>query len=208
MNETVTKTNGHAITTGLTSYLSTGRWPKGASYVQRLLNGLRRGLERAVVEHGDKVDEYAACIIQSACRHEARALLLQRKLRREVDALTTDQYLALLRDIGSATDARDKCLRALRLDRRDSADVFDGIYSDLSTTQEQARDAAINALETPQADGAPLPADAADRSATGQAQTPAADSADDPLGNGIRAAMIGGIFAADANQEGGVPCPQ
>jgi hypothetical protein len=116
MNKRMTKGNRLAITSGLSSYLSTGRWPKGASYVQRLVSGLRRGLEYAIAERGIKAEEYAVCLIQSACRHEARALLLQRKLRNEVENLTTDQYLAVLRDLSAATDARDRCLKGLRLD--------------------------------------------------------------------------------------------
>jgi hypothetical protein len=55
-------------------------------------------------------------LIQSACRHEARALLLQRKLRNEVESLTTDQYLAVLRDLSAATEARDRALKGLKLD--------------------------------------------------------------------------------------------
>ena len=35
-----------SITTGLSSSLTTGRWPRGASYVQRLVSGLRRDLLR------------------------------------------------------------------------------------------------------------------------------------------------------------------
>jgi hypothetical protein len=102
------------ITVGTYSYLSTGRWPKGASYVGKTLKGLRRDLERAVNERGTKVEEWAACLIQSACRHEARAQLLQRKLR--LETLTPDQYFACLRDISAATDSRDRCVKALGLD--------------------------------------------------------------------------------------------
>jgi hypothetical protein len=105
------------ITVGIFSAFSTGRFPAGASYVQRLILQMRRGLEEALAERdGDKTPVWAAAMIQSACRHEGRALLLQRKLVQEAATLTTDQFIALLRDFSQATDQRDKCLKGLRLD--------------------------------------------------------------------------------------------
>jgi hypothetical protein len=104
------------ITVGIFSFLSTGRLPVGAGYVQRLILQMRRGLEKALEEREDKTPVWSAAMVQSACRHEARALLIQRKLVQENETLTVDQYLAVLRDFSQATDARDRCLKGLKLD--------------------------------------------------------------------------------------------
>jgi hypothetical protein len=118
--------NRNAIVSGLSSFLATGRWPRGASYVPTLLNGLRAGLAAAYRDRpSDLTPEFADSLIQSALRHEGRALLLQRKLRLQSDDLTLDQTRAVLADISDATDRRDRCIRQLGLDRKAKATIED-----------------------------------------------------------------------------------
>jgi hypothetical protein len=75
---------------------------------------LRRELEGAVTAQGRDVGVYHSALIQSACRHETRAQLLQRYLRESPD-LTLAERCQLLDGIGRATDARDKCLDRMGL---------------------------------------------------------------------------------------------
>src|SRR5262245_13126618 len=77
--------NGNAASHCVYAYLATGRLPKGAADIGRLMNSFRFELESAVRgKHGD-VTLHAAALVQTACRHEARAQLLQRYLRVEPD---------------------------------------------------------------------------------------------------------------------------
>jgi hypothetical protein len=95
---------------------SLGRTPKGTAYVQRLAGRLRSRLVRAVRQkHGADALPLDG-LIQSACRHETRALLLTRWLRDAGDSLAVMDRVSLMREIGVATDARDRCIRALGLD--------------------------------------------------------------------------------------------
>jgi hypothetical protein len=70
-----------------------------------------------------------ACIIQSICRHEAQCLLLQRWLRKGEASMSTDQRLAHLRQVGNATEARDRAVKSLALDRNVTEDVWAAIYA-------------------------------------------------------------------------------
>ncbi|MEQ8787144.1 MAG: hypothetical protein RIC55_12635 [Pirellulaceae bacterium] len=92
--------------------------PPGCSYLASQLTTFRRYLRGLVAERQGNVSIYAEAVIQSACRHEKRALLSARWLRIEGDRLNIDQRSKLLRDEATATDARDKCLAALGLDRQ------------------------------------------------------------------------------------------
>ena len=86
---------------------------------------LRHSLENILIERESEVTIYDAAVIQSACRHEGRAQLLQRWLR-ELDngdkSPSVQDRLSILREIGSATDARDKCLKSLRLHEKPEED--------------------------------------------------------------------------------------
>ncbi len=119
--------NGNAIRSGVYSFLATGSYPRGAGYVRRLIGQFRHSLEDTVLQRDGEVSLYDGAVIQSACRHEGRAQLLQRWLR-EVNADDSNgnnsiqDRLSILREIGNATDARDKCLKSLRLHEKPEED--------------------------------------------------------------------------------------
>ena len=120
--------NRNAIRTGVYSFLTTGKYPRGASYVGRLIGQLRHSLESIVLGREGEVSVFNAAVIQSACRHEGRAQLLQRWLR-EIDGggnvkkpPSLQDRVSILREIGNASDSRDRCLRALGLHEKPTDD--------------------------------------------------------------------------------------
>lgn len=118
------------VTHGVYGYLATGSLPRGASYIRRQLAGYRKGLEAAVLELRGEITIYSASLIQSAIRHEGRATLLQRWLRQQEKDLSYSDKVSTLREIGSATDARDRCLKALGLDDADRPEsILDSLYA-------------------------------------------------------------------------------
>ena len=145
------KNNRNAIKSGVYSFLANGRYPKGAEYVGRLIGQLRLSLEGIVMERESEVTVYNAAVIQSACRHEGRAQLLQRWLR-ELDkggSPSIQDRLAILKEIGNASDARDKCLKALGLhEKPQEEDAWPTIM--VARTQESGATAAD---ETTSSDG-------------------------------------------------------
>jgi len=123
------------------------RLPAGCSYIKRAIDTFRNALEDAVFARHRKVTEYHAATINSACRHEQRALLLLRWLREAAEPQSATHTLqnqavdgkhtssvsrqtglgvmdraALLSQISDATDKRDRCLERLGLneEQRDS----------------------------------------------------------------------------------------
>lgn len=122
--------NRNATTHGSRGWLALGSLPKGASYVRRLLGEMRRRLETAVLDNSGELGAYELAVVQTACRHEGRALLAGRWLRLEGDSLDVSVRLALLNTIGSASDSRDKCLRLLGLDLKRAANPWASIDSE------------------------------------------------------------------------------
>jgi hypothetical protein len=121
------KGNTNAQTHGLRSLLTTGSLPPGSGYIKRITNHLRAALERTVAEHkGGEVSLADAATVQTAVRWERHAMLCQRWLRIEGQTLTPDQRLAFSRDIARASTERDKCIRALGIDR--PPDPFRDLY--------------------------------------------------------------------------------
>lgn len=118
--------NRNALKNGLHRTLAIGGLPSGMTYVRRLVNEFRRAVEAATLATCGEVDLFHSAVVQTCCRHEQRSLLAQRWLR-TAQGLTIDQQLALSREIGQASEARDRCLRLLGLDRCDAADLFAGI---------------------------------------------------------------------------------
>jgi hypothetical protein len=107
--------NRHRMTAGLRGWASIGSYPKGCSYVRRITGRLRTQLEGGVAAIHGQITPYQTACIQSACRHEGVALLIQRWLRLEWANLSASDKLALLRQFETATDARDRCLEKLGL---------------------------------------------------------------------------------------------
>ncbi|MBS0208722.1 MAG: hypothetical protein JSS27_07190 [Planctomycetes bacterium] len=122
------KGNGNSIRSGLTAALATGNLPRGCGWVRALVKGLKRALEAAVVTNKGQLSIYDAALIQTACRWEQHALLAQRWLRLEGVAMNADQRLAYSRDVARSSAERDKCLKALGLEK--PLNVLDALYSD------------------------------------------------------------------------------
>ena len=102
--------------------------PKGCGYLQSQLTAFRRYIRHEIVLRDGRTTTYQEAILQSATRHETRAALAGRWLRIEGETLTIDQRVMLLRELGNATDARDRCLRFLGLDRDARKDALDALY--------------------------------------------------------------------------------
>jgi hypothetical protein len=66
-------------------------------------------------------------LAQSAARHEAVALLLQRWLREAPDLPVTERA-AVLKQFSAATDRRDACLEKLGLSKRPESDPLTALY--------------------------------------------------------------------------------
>lgn len=118
---------------GIYSFLAIGRAPHGCQYVFRLIGQFKQALEFAVAAKHGEIGLYHAALIQTACRHEGRAQLLTRWLRKGEAELSYADRLSTLKEIGAASDARDKALKALRLDDADDgASILDQLYGSAS----------------------------------------------------------------------------
>jgi hypothetical protein len=138
------KKNRNGIRSGLQSFML-GRLPPGCSHVSRYANQLRRQLRAAVTLKHGSTNVWLESVIVSACTHEIRRILLGRWLRLADDPETTrksssknglsvsvssssglsiTEKAAILDRIGSATNERDKCLRLLGLDERETSDPW------------------------------------------------------------------------------------
>lgn len=104
--------------------------PKGCIYLQGQLVSFRRIIRNDLVTKYGRTSNYQEAVLQSAVRHETRAVLAARWLRKEAHNLEVDKRLALLREVGNATDSRDKCLRELGLDDDGFDNAIDVLYSD------------------------------------------------------------------------------
>jgi hypothetical protein len=183
--------NVNARKHGVHGFLTLGRAPDGCGYVYRVVRQLRRQLEIDIQHKHGKVSTYHGALIQSACRHEGRAALLTRWLRlidgtdqagaaatsKKTDA-TLAEKLAILKEIGAASDSRDRCLKALGLDRDERASLYIDLYAEPERPDPLAT--------PPDAPGSHL---AHDRAAVGPADAPATEgpldaSVGHPGGNG------------------------
>jgi hypothetical protein len=108
--------NSNAWKHGLRSSLVLVAVPPKAAWIKKLMAAFRRDLEAAVVERHGEVSLMRAAVINSASRHETIAQLAGRMLKLAGDEVKTETKLAILDRIGRATDARDRCIRALELD--------------------------------------------------------------------------------------------
>lgn len=135
--------NKNAATHGAYSYLALGSLPKGASYIRRLTGKLRIQLTQAVQDTGRTAGVMEAAWINSACRHEGRAQLLQRYLRLEDLPITL--RIQLLKEIGFATSARDRAIERLDL-RRAPLAPWEMTFDDPAGSAIDAVDGAERAL--------------------------------------------------------------
>jgi hypothetical protein len=95
--------------------LRSSKLPRKLRHVENSGNAFRRALEAAVLEAHGTITVRDASTIQSAMRHERRAMRIEMILARSPD-LTDAEQLDLLRQSAEATDRRDRCIDRLRLD--------------------------------------------------------------------------------------------
>ena len=120
------KGNRNAEKAGVYSFLAIGRWPKGASYVSRQLNLLRRNLTDSVVDTDGEISTYKRSLIQSICRLEGCAVLLLRSLWKS-EAVSHDSLRATTETIAGFLEARDRKIAKLGIDKA-AADPLDALY--------------------------------------------------------------------------------
>ena len=112
--------NRASLTSGVKAILTTGRLAKPYTHVANLVKVFERQL-RGIVSgrcKGSPIPLADECRINSAVRHEMRALICRKMLADKGKALTIEQTQALLADITAASQARDKEVKNLRLDER------------------------------------------------------------------------------------------
>jgi hypothetical protein len=106
---------------------SLGSVPTGASYVGKLMHEFRRQLEACVLKAKGEISFTDACHVNTAARWERHALLTTRWLKLHAETMTHDQRLNYSRDIGRASENRDRSISALKLDR-DVSTIMDALY--------------------------------------------------------------------------------
>lgn len=102
--------------------------PKGASYISRATNELRRAVEDAVLDAKGAVDILDAATIQTIVRLERHAMLAQRWLRREHEKMSLAERLKFSAEVGRASAERDKALRSLGIGATGKADLLAEAY--------------------------------------------------------------------------------
>ncbi len=109
--------------------------PPGCKYIESRVNALRRTVEEAVIEVKGEVGLVDAAAINSILKWERHGLLAAHWLRHQIDKLSATERLKFSEAIAKASDSRDKSLRTLGLDRDDSANIIDALYSRTSNTE-------------------------------------------------------------------------
>ena len=132
--------NGNAAKHFVYAFLTTGKLPPKCDYLRRQLGDFRRELDRLVFEQHGEVSIFHAARIPTCIRHEGRAQRLQKWLRdapeietttaaistidgkktdtaeiRRTKGLTVSERIAVLKEIGVASESRDKALGDLGL---------------------------------------------------------------------------------------------
>lgn len=114
---------------GVSKLLKSGLLPVGMEHIARESGRLKRALEEAVLTLRSNITLYEVALIKSAALHEATIRMLGHYLRNE-SGITLDQRLAILRDVRSATNARDKSIEQLNINIDPRKTAIDSIYSD------------------------------------------------------------------------------
>ena len=120
--------NGHG---NVRHGLKAGKLPPKCQYIEHQMNGLRRQLEKAVLEAKGAITLLDAAAIQTAMKWERHGALALRWLRLEGDALKPSDRLAFSREIARASSERDKALKDLHLDRDSKDSIIDALYKRL-----------------------------------------------------------------------------
>lgn len=117
--------NANRQTHGLRAkWLTLGKIDKARGYVRRVVGGMRRELEQAILDNGGVLGPYQQARLNSACRHEAACMLRRDWLIRQGEELGIAERDRLLDGISTATERRDKAIADLGLDK--PVDVLDG----------------------------------------------------------------------------------
>lgn len=103
--------------------------PASASYLEGQLRAFRSYVRQELAARGVDVGVFHEALLQSAVRHETRALLAAKWLRDKESELTIEQRLSLMAAVSSATDSRDKCLDRAGLSKDVSGSIIDMLYS-------------------------------------------------------------------------------
>jgi hypothetical protein len=106
-----------------------GKLPKGCEYIENRVNALRRQVEAALMELKGEVSIVDAAAVNSILKWERHGLLAAHWLRKEADKLSAADRLRFSEAIAKASDARDKNIRALGLDRDAADDVLNTLYA-------------------------------------------------------------------------------
>ena len=122
--------------------------PEGCGRIRRERYKWRQSIERAILDQHGTISPYEAGVVQTAMRWATHAALAARWLRLAPD-LTIDQKLNLSRAVALASESKDRCLKALGLDKTRNADPWDVL--DASPTEKPQEPV----LELPAADTAP-----------------------------------------------------
>lgn len=107
--------------------------PASATYLEGQLRAFRSYVRGELAARGVDAGILHEALLQSAVRHETRALLAAKWLRDQDGELSLDQRLQLLTTISAATDSRDKCLFRLGLDKQDGRTIT-ALYSGVAAT--------------------------------------------------------------------------
>jgi hypothetical protein len=111
------KQNLNALRHGLRADLSIGGLAKRYAWIRRTTGSLRRNLEQLATEVHGSLNPLHIATINRATRLELMALLAMRALRELDKDLSLQERLALWDRVTNATEARDKALAKLGLDK-------------------------------------------------------------------------------------------
>ena len=112
--------NENRVRHGVFSWATSGKVPtsiKGGTHLRNVLRAFRSGLLVEVERvKGRPATLHEQALISSAVRHEGRARLLERLVADDWARMLNPERIAALKEIGSASDSRDKALKAIGLD--------------------------------------------------------------------------------------------
>jgi hypothetical protein len=136
------------------SALTLAGLPTGCGFIRRAVGVLRVQLEQAAIAIHGELSLSLDSLVNLACRHEVRSMLASKWLRDHGAKMSPTEKLAMAAAVTESGEARDRCIRALKLDNAPS------------TTDDPW--AALHA--TPRATAAPLAVHAAESPSNGEAQ--------------------------------------
>lgn len=103
--------------------------PKGCEYVEQRVNILRRTIEAAILEAKGEINIVDAAAINSILKWERHGLLANHWLKKNIDTLSASELLKFSEATAKASDARDKNIRQLGLDRDRQDTLMDQLYA-------------------------------------------------------------------------------